>query len=396
MNHPQMNIRFTYPILIFFLIILSCSLEEIGANKKTDAQHLVNSYHHYIFTGRILGAIANGSSSRMQNYTFHNVEATKIIYKTKTIDQVDIFASGIILIPKTTGTPIVVSYQHQGDLIKKRTAPSLSKMGANELSHAAIIVSTGFIVLVPDYLGYGDSKHKNHSFEHKASLAQNGLDFIKASKEYLNIKKIKTDNKISLVGYSEGALASLAMHQLIEKNEEILINKSIAGEGLFLKNIWVKDLLLNNQDHGDLKYFLKLVESYKSIYPKLSNSWNYYLTDVYSDIMNSGIQIDSLEFKSINSESVFNIDFINGVLSGKDVDFIEALAFNEIDSWETKSSVTLFYNKNNQINFLNQAKSFKKSFEEFDTPIKLKINEESLYENPVLPFILKAIEELHY
>ena len=65
----------------------------------------------------------------MQNYTFHNVEATKIIYKTKTIDQVDIFASGIILIPKTTGTPIVVSYQHQGDLIKKRTAPSLSKMG---------------------------------------------------------------------------------------------------------------------------------------------------------------------------------------------------------------------------------------------------------------------------
>ena len=34
MNHPQMNIRFTYPILIFFLIILSCSLEEIGANKK--------------------------------------------------------------------------------------------------------------------------------------------------------------------------------------------------------------------------------------------------------------------------------------------------------------------------------------------------------------------------
>ena len=84
------------------------------------------------------------------------------------------------------------------------------------------------------------------------------------------------------------------MHQLIEKNEEILINKSIAGEGLFLKNIWVKDLLLNNQDHGDLKYFLKLVESYKLIYPKLSNSWNYYLTDVYSDIMNSGIQIDSL------------------------------------------------------------------------------------------------------
>ncbi|MDG1884529.1 MAG: lipase family protein [Flavobacteriaceae bacterium] len=136
------------------------------------------------------------------------------------------------------------------------------------------------MVLVPDYLGYGDSKHKNHSFEHKASLAQNGLDFIKASKEYLNIKKIKTDNKISLVGYSEGALASLAMHQLIEKNEEILINKSIAGEGLFLKNIWVKDLLLNNQDHGDLKYFLKLVESYKLIYPKLSNSWNYYLTDV--------------------------------------------------------------------------------------------------------------------
>lgn len=44
--------------------------------------------------------------------------------------------------------------------------------GSNELTHAAMIASTGYIVLVPDYLGYGSSEQEQHTFEHKASLAQ--------------------------------------------------------------------------------------------------------------------------------------------------------------------------------------------------------------------------------
>ena len=74
--------------------------------------------------------------------------------------------------------------------------------GANELTHAAMIASTGYIVLVPDYLGYGSSEQEQHTFEHKTSLTQRGLYYIKAVKEYLDNSNIKTQQTISLAGYS--------------------------------------------------------------------------------------------------------------------------------------------------------------------------------------------------
>ena len=220
-----MNKHFAISFLSFFVITLSCTKEEFEVNDVSENQYLVESKHHYLFAGRILGAIAKGYSTTVQKFNFNNVNATKITYRTKSVNNTNIHASGIILLPETKGSLPILSYQHQGDLDQKTKAPSLTIIGSNELTLAAMIASTGYIVLVADYISYGDSKQEEHPFEHKASLAQSGLDFIEATKEYFKENGIKNDSKISLAGYFEGAPITLAMHQLMERKEDISIDK---------------------------------------------------------------------------------------------------------------------------------------------------------------------------
>ena len=378
------------------VIITSCTKEEFKPKAKDTNQYLLESKHHYQFSGRIMGAIAKGYLAKKQNYKFENVEAIKLTYRNRSINNTNIDASGIILIPETDGSLPILSYQHQGYLDQKIKAPSLTIIGSNELTFAAMIASTGYIVLVADYIGYGDSSQEVHPFEHKASLAQSGLDFIEASKEYFKENGIRNNIKISLAGYSEGAPITLAMHhQLMERKEDISIDKCIAGEGLLLKKKWVDDVLKNNPSEKEITYLLKLIQSYKRIYPKLSFGWNHFLKEDYAENIEMGTPIDSIDWNRVSTESVFNLSFSRGVLSGQDTDFIYALKQNEISPWETNTPLVLFYNDKGPSHLLDQAKCFKNSFNKYQTSIKLRLNKKCLAENPILPFAIQVIEELH-
>jgi hypothetical protein len=123
-------------------------------------------------------------------------------------------------------------------LLKTGKAPSESITGANDLTYAALIASTGLAVLVPDYIGYGNSSQHWHPFEHKATLAKNSYDMYLASKEYLTQQKIKTNSKLYLTGFSEGGIATLGVQRFLEEQTTINVTKTIVGNGAFAKVIW--------------------------------------------------------------------------------------------------------------------------------------------------------------
>lgn len=108
-----------------------------------------------------------------------------------------------------------------------------------------------------------------------------------------------------------------------------------------------------------------------------------------------GTPIDSIELNMVLPESVFNSNFSDGILSGEDTDFIYALKQNEISPWETNTPIVLFYNDKGPSHLLDQAKSFQNSFNVYQTSIKLRLNKKCSDENPILPFAIQVIKELH-
>ena len=170
-------------IVLILILFTSCSTPELDLQELETVfeNKLVNSNSYYSFSSQILKSIAQRNSEDHLPYRFRDVEAIKIIYKTTNYDGEELVSSGVLLIPQISGSLALLAFQH-GELFGQENAPSRSITGANDLTQAAIIASTGIAVMVTDYIGYGNSSLHWHPFEHKASLAQSSLDMLLASK----------------------------------------------------------------------------------------------------------------------------------------------------------------------------------------------------------------------
>ena len=117
-----------------------------------------------------------------------NVTFYRVSYLTQYPQGKKITASGIFIIPDDCNAnyPAVV-YTH-GSLVKS-DAPSrhintLRSCTFEVLLGAVVCSSFNCAVIMPDYVGYGDSEAIAHPYIHGESLGQASLDLIEAFREY--------------------------------------------------------------------------------------------------------------------------------------------------------------------------------------------------------------------
>lgn len=136
--------------------------------------------------------------------------------------------SGLLAIPVNTDRPApLLSYQH-GTLVEKRDAPSTA--GYDLV--AALMAGNGYVVAVPDFLGFGDSDGL-HPFMHAKTLAASVIDMLRAVRTYCREQDIPLNDQLFLAGYSEGGYATMAAAKEIETNHpgEFTITASAPSAG---------------------------------------------------------------------------------------------------------------------------------------------------------------------
>ena len=85
----------------------------------------------------------------------YDAEVYKVVYKT-TFQDNEISASGLVVLPKTDIEVGMISFHH-GTITHHDDAPSnLSETDPDALLYAALS-SSGFITVIPDYIGFGSS-----------------------------------------------------------------------------------------------------------------------------------------------------------------------------------------------------------------------------------------------
>lgn len=114
-------------------------------------------------------------------------------------------ASGLISVPvKGVGARSpVISYQH-GTIFKDAEAPSNHAV-AGEV--AVVLASLGYIVVAPDYVGYGASRGAEHPYLLAAPSAAAVLDLLSAAKSWRRSQGLVDNGQLFLAGYSEGGYA---------------------------------------------------------------------------------------------------------------------------------------------------------------------------------------------
>ena len=190
-----------YPLFFLFFFIY-CSHDndssddtlQKGEDPETIDEVFINDYltestSYLSFSGGLLTSFSTLTTGETLPYEFRDVKSVKIIYKTVDTENNPNTASGVIILPEEPENYELVSVQH-GTINSDENAPSHSALGFNEFTLGAIIAGTGFISILPDYIGYGASNSIRHPYEHQKSLAQSVSDMILASKEYLRQEDI--------------------------------------------------------------------------------------------------------------------------------------------------------------------------------------------------------------
>ena len=228
-NHIQMkfsklirNGQILQILICFIFVILmaeSCQKDKTVTNYtylKTSAniEDIPSSNVASLFT---LLSISYPESQPIISKCIYTVAVYKITYTT-TFKNSSITASGLICIPKSAGTYPILSFQN-GTNTKNTNAPSLN-YNNNLFSLIEGVASMGYIVVIPDYIGFGASSNILHPYHHRESNNSAVIDMIKAAEEFLTEKPagVTGNGKLFLLGYSQGGWATLSALNELEKN----------------------------------------------------------------------------------------------------------------------------------------------------------------------------------
>ena len=174
-----------------------------------------------------------GFKKNAENFKY-DVDYVKLVYKTKYKGK-EVNASGLLGIPKNTPTaPSIISAQH-GTIFVDEAAPTNMANNQEAFSGHVLLASAGFITVVPDYIGYGDTKDLQHPYYDQEYAASAVVDMLKATKAYLTKEKIASSNRLFLTGYSEGGYITMAAQKELETNavQGLTLTAVSAGAGAY-------------------------------------------------------------------------------------------------------------------------------------------------------------------
>lgn len=210
------------------------------------------------------------SESSLVSPSISKVNAYRINYTTLGMDNAEHRVSGAVLIPQSsTALKGVVLFYHY-TILNKHNAPSYFESDETQLSRtlAATMASSGYVVLIPDYIGEGNDESSIHPYIlYPQNNVLSGVYMLRTIPELessLNFVAIHQKVPLFISGYSEGASYALWSTKILQENTSYLNNygykltKSAPISGAYNLSKVTFGFLLDNQPLDELQppYFI--------------------------------------------------------------------------------------------------------------------------------------------
>ena len=258
-------------LLFYFSLIvaafISCdNMDDVILEPPSNRYFLDDELQSQIPESKIDRTIATASTeykelSEISDHIHSGVQVYRITYKT-TFDDNPVVASGVVAIPNADGEYPVLSYQN-GTNTEHSNAPSVDS--ENKLFEMMeMMASTGFIILMPDYLGFGESEDMFHPYLHRESTVQAITDMLAAVREFVNDKDgISLNDDLYLAGYSQGGWATMQVQQTIEANTSFSYNlKASACSAGPYNLVTLNEYVVSEEDYPQPYFLAYIINSY--------------------------------------------------------------------------------------------------------------------------------------
>jgi hypothetical protein len=170
----------------------------------------------------------NKLTAKTKQLGITKITSDVVKYKSIGVDSKDLELSGKIYIPNQTAKIRGIVIANHYTITSNAEAPSQT------LQMEAACSLLGYVVVMSDYIGFGETKSLPQTYLGSIT-AKSSVDLALAAYQYLNGKYSfeNTNNKVYILGYSQGGAVSLSVQKLIESQypDKFYIAKTFAGAG---------------------------------------------------------------------------------------------------------------------------------------------------------------------
>ncbi len=342
-------------ILIYTAFFYSCeknSDEDMGTY-LVSYQEKLNFTVEEVQSSLYIAHLAYPSIDSILPDTKYGVTVYSIVYQTEILGE-KIRASGIVCIPEAEESFPILSFQN-GTNTCLSNAPSVNM--SNQLYTLVELMSgNGYVIVIPDYIGFGESDQILHPYLNAQSSNQAVTDMIRATLELLDKKGIKAtcNNNLYLMGYSQGGWATLSALKEIETNpiEEMSTIAASCGAGPY--NLMdMSSYIMDLTEYKNPFYFPYFIESHRRI-GLINEPLSLYFKEPYSNTI-PGLFDGSLCNSEMNSSlttviaDLFTPELIQNFETSADFTSLrEQLTLNSITPWNLKTKLVLFHSTGDQ------------------------------------------------
>lgn len=345
----------------YFLLIIVFSVLFLNSCKKDDEP---TTKHDYYISKEYKLSISNQDAKAMLTAfsliypesailgtkATSDVEVNKITYKT-TFKNSNIQASGLVCLPKTAGDYPILCFQN-GTNTEHSKAPTENPRD-NLFLMMESVASMGFIVVIPDYIGFGASSQLPHPYLHAESTTQSILDMLRAVKELGTDENIvaKPNQNLFIFGYSQGGWATMQLQKTIEKDYSTEFNLVASSCAAGPYSLEYMNEYITGQTEYPMPYFLAyLLNAYHTI-GSITNPLSDFFQEPYAS------KIPGL-FDGMHSDDAINAELTPQMVTlltpvyrtgfATNANFKSALKANSIEAWVISTPTRLYHAANDE------------------------------------------------
>jgi pimeloyl-ACP methyl ester carboxylesterase len=339
-------------LLINFIIavtVSSCNKDDVPDYEYFVSSDLYGSYSE-VYINTMLGYAVQTypELSDLQPFIADGVNVYKLVYTTE-VKGKSIEASGLVSVPETPGEYPVLSFQNGTNTVFDN-CPS-EDPGDYFYQLVEYIASMGFVVVIPDYPGFGSSSEIPHPYLIAEPTTRSIVDMFRAVNEAGDSKftGITIKNEYYLLGYSQGGWATMTLHKALELDypDEFNLAGSVCGAGPYnLYNLFLG--MINTATYPMPSYLGYIINAY-SAYDQFTNPVSDLLNEPYASSLGS-LYNGTLSLDEINDQlttsmpGLFKQEFISGFASSPAYSTVrDALINNSVDAWNTGKPLFLVH-----------------------------------------------------
>jgi pimeloyl-ACP methyl ester carboxylesterase len=352
MGSVKFLMKLPIQLVILSVFVISCTREPASPVYE----HFISKEFATQLSMEYLGLLVEVASAgnpealEIKPLIVSDVTVYKIVYKTSVAGE-EINASGVLCVPATPGDYPVLSFQNGTNTLNS-DAPS--EFSNDYYQMIELVASLGYIVVIPDYPGFGASVSIPHPYLIREPTVRSLVDNLYAVKELASsgLPGINLINEYYLLGYSQGGWATMALGKALENdyNADFDLIGSACGAGPYDISLLMEEMI--NVTAYPMPVYLGYIVNAYTAYNQFTNP----VTDIFKEpyaTRISSLYTGLLTSSEINAELTTSItdlitsDFLEGFSTAPRYASVrQALENNSVSAWHSYKPLLLLHGAN--------------------------------------------------